>query len=83
MGSKPNIVIIMVDQWRGDCVGLLGHPYVQTPNLDRVFLDGVVFNHAYSAVPSCIAARAALLTGMAPKNHGRVPRTVLSATGQE
>ncbi len=70
--EKMNVVLIMADQWRGDCLSCAGHPVVETPNLDRVFHDGVVFNQAYSAVPSCIAARAALLTGMTQRNHGRV-----------
>jgi arylsulfatase A-like enzyme len=62
----------MADQWRGDCLGFLGNPYVETPNLDSLFSKGTAFTQAYSAVPSCIAARAALLTGLSQKSHGRV-----------
>jgi arylsulfatase len=69
--AKPNIVLIMADQWRGDCLSCLGNPVVETPNLDRLFLDGTVFTQAYSAVPSCVAARAALMTGLPQKSHGR------------
>ncbi len=72
MKPKPNIVLIIADQWRGDCAGILGNPHVDTPNLDRLFMDATVFGQAYSAVPSCIAARASLLTGMKPSRHGRV-----------
>ena len=72
MQTRMNVVLIMADQWRGDSLGLAGHPVVETPNLDRLFHDGVVFDQAYSAVPSCIAARAALLTGLSQRNHGRV-----------
>lgn len=72
MKNQPNIVLIIADQWRGDCVGMLGNPYIDTPNLDNLFSEGTAFTQAYSAVPSCIAARASLLTGMCPKNHGRV-----------
>ena len=72
MSKQPNIVLIMADQWRGDCGGILGNPYIDTPNLDNIFSSGTIFSQAYSAVPSCIAARAALLTGMSQKNHGRV-----------
>jgi arylsulfatase A-like enzyme len=70
--TNMNVVLIMADQWRGDCFGCVGHPVVETPNIDRVFHDGVIFDQAYSAVPSCIAARAALLTGLTQRNHGRV-----------
>lgn len=69
---RPNIVLIVADQWRGDCLGLQAHPAVETPNLDNVFGRGTVFTRAYSAVPSCIAARAALLTGLSQDRHGRV-----------
>ncbi|OHD57582.1 MAG: hypothetical protein A2096_13440 [Spirochaetes bacterium GWF1_41_5] len=68
----PNILLIVADQWRGDCLGFMGHPAVQTPNLDRIFARSISFTQAYSAVPSCIAARAALLTGLSQKTHGRI-----------
>ncbi|MBI1895975.1 MAG: arylsulfatase, partial [Acidobacteria bacterium] len=60
----------MSDQHRGDCMGCSGHPAVNTPNLDRLARDGVNFRFAYSSTPTCTPARAALLTGMSPWNHG-------------
>jgi choline-sulfatase len=54
----------MTDQQRGDCLGCDGHPAVETPYLDELAAGGTRFRHAYSAVPSCIPARATLLTGM-------------------
>ena len=62
----------MTDQLRGDALGYAGHPDVKTPYLDTLASKGVVFDHAYSACPSCIAARAALHTGMSPEHHRRV-----------
>jgi len=70
--QRPNIVFITCDQFRGDCLGVDGHPVVETPHLDQLAYTGTRFTQAYTAVPSCIAARAAILTGMAQKNHGRV-----------
>jgi arylsulfatase A-like enzyme len=70
--TRPNIVLLVVDQWRGDCLGIDRHPVVHTPFLDQMALDGARFTHAYSAVPSCIAARAALMTGLSQRSHGRV-----------
>ncbi len=70
--SKPNIILICVDQWRGDCLGIDGHPVVRTPYLDKLSLDGTRFSRAYSACPSCIAARASLFTGLKPETHGRI-----------
>jgi len=69
---KPNVVLIVTDQWRGDCLGLEGHPALQTPYLDHYLNTGCCFHRAYSATPSCIPARAGLLTGLSPRTHGRV-----------
>lgn len=72
MSKKPNILFIMTDQFRGDCLGIAGHPDVKTPYLDTLANKGVRFDRAYSACPSCIAARAALHTGLSQKHHRRV-----------
>lgn len=70
--KRPNVLLLVADQWRGDCLGIAGHPEVKTPYLDALAIQGARFSRAYSAVPSCIAARAALFTGMRPEHHGRV-----------
>lgn len=49
---------------RGDCLSAAGHPVVETPNLDHLAAMGSRFAHAYSLVPSCLPARATLMTGM-------------------
>lgn len=69
---KPNLLLITVDQMRGDCLGAAGHPLLETPNLDKLARQGAMFAHAYTATPSCIPARAALMTGLSPRSHGRV-----------
>ncbi|MBA2277318.1 MAG: arylsulfatase [Chloroflexia bacterium] len=68
----PNVILICVDQWRGDCLSLNGHPVVHTPYLDQLALQGARFRRAYSATPTCIPARAALYTGLSQHTHGRV-----------
>ena len=68
--SAPNFVFIMVDQMRGDCLGADGNGYIDTPHLDCLASCGTRFNHAYSAVPSCIPARACLMTGQNQWNAG-------------
>lgn len=70
--ERPNILLLCVDQWRGDCLSIDGHPVVHTPWLDQLALSGARFAHAYSATPTCIAARAALFTGLTQRSHGRV-----------
>jgi arylsulfatase len=72
MSQQPNILFILTDQWRGDCLSALGHPDVETPNLDMVARQGVLFTSTYSTCPSCIASRASLFTGLRPKTHGRI-----------
>ena len=70
--ARPNVLLFMADQFRGDCLGVDGHPDVKTPFLDTLALRGARFARAYSATPSCIPARAGLMTGMCPRHHGRV-----------
>ena len=70
--APPNIVFVLTDQWRGDCLGVTGHPVVETPNLDMLAARGTVFTAAYSSCPSCIAARASIFTGRRPTTHGRL-----------
>ena len=69
---KPDILLIMPDQMRGDCLSLLGHAAVRTPQLDELARQGALFRRAYTTVPSCIPARYALLTGVAPQTSGVV-----------
>jgi len=60
---KGNVLLITVDQWRGDCLSALGHPQLETPALDRLASTGVIFaNHWANAAP-CGPSRACLYTG--------------------
>lgn len=70
--KRPNILLIMADQMRGDCMGAAGHPDVKTPYLDHLASLGVRYENAYTACPSCIPARCALHTGLCQEHHGRV-----------
>jgi len=71
-----NVLLIVVDQWRADCVPHLGCAHLGTPNLDRLCREGVSFrNHVTTAVP-CGPARASLLTGLYLMNHRAVQNTV-------
>ncbi len=67
---RPNVLLLMADQMRGDCLGSAGHPCLRTPHLDRLAREGARFDRAYSSTPSCTPARAGLLTGLKPWNHG-------------
>jgi len=69
---QPDILFIMPDQMRGDCLSILGHSGVRTPHLDQLALQGTLFTRAYTTCPSCIPARYALLTGQHPQTSGVV-----------
>ena len=70
--SQPNVILIMCDQLRFDCLGYAGHPLVKTPHLDRLAEQGVVFETAYCASPVCSPARASWLTGTYPHAHNQL-----------
>ena len=72
MPDRPNLLLILTDHFRGDCLSRLGHPAAETPHLDSLSLRGATFTHAYTPCPSCIAARRSLMTGMTPYSHGMV-----------
>lgn len=68
--SKPNILFIMSDQHRYDCMAHTGHPLLQTPNFDRLAAEGAHFTHAFTPLPMCVPVRCSLLTGQWPSQHG-------------
>ena len=69
---KPDILLIMPDQMRGDSMSILGHSVVCTPQLDELVRQGTLFRRAYTPVASCIPTRYALLTGLHPQTSGVV-----------
>ncbi len=70
--KRPDILLLMTDQHRGDCLSCAGHPVVQTPHLDWLAAAGVRFSNAFSECPVCVPARRSLMTGRFPANHGVV-----------
>lgn len=74
---RPNVLLITLDQFRGDCLSCAGHPVVRTPNLDRLAAEGVRMARHYSQAAPCSPGRASLYTGMYQMNH----RVVANGTG--
>ena len=68
--TRTNILILMPDQMRADCLSSAGHAHVHTPHLDRLSADGLRFSSAYTTNPLCMPARASFLTGLYSHNHG-------------
>ena len=69
---RPNIVLILTDDHRFDAAGFMGHPYLETPSLDRMSRAGVVFENAFVTTSLCSPSRASILTGCYAHRHGVV-----------
>ena len=70
--SPPNLIVIVVDDQRWDEYGAGGHPYLETPNIDRLASEGATFTSAYAVTPLCSPNRASILTGQYISRHGIV-----------
>src|SRR5215475_12531927 len=69
--NRPNIILIISDQFRADCLGSLGlNPMNLTPNLDRMAAHGALFSSAICNQPVCAPARGCIFTGQYPSKHG-------------
>lgn len=68
--SKPNILYILVDQWRAQAFGYAGDPNVKTPRIDSLAAESVDFENAVAVCPICTPYRASLLTGRFPTTTG-------------
>ena len=76
MTRRRNVLLVVVDQWRGDTLGFLGHPVVKTPTVDALAAEGVAFARHYTVAVPCGPSRASLLTGLYAMNHRAVQNTV-------
>ncbi len=69
-GDKPyNILLISIDTLRADHLGAYGCTSVETPNIDKLAREGVLFSNAYTPCPITLPAHASLLTGVYPAFH--------------
>jgi len=80
-GTRPNVLFILADDLSYQDLSCYGQTRFQTPNLDRLAQEGLVFPHAYSGAPECAPSRASLMTGM-HMGHCRV-RLNASARGSQ
>lgn len=77
--ARPNILWIMVDQLRYDCVGANGNHIIKTPRLDRLAGESANFSNAFVQAPVCVPSRASFFTGRYPHSHrNRVNYTPLA-----
>ena len=81
--TPPNIVVIVVDDLRWDELGATGHPFVETPNIDRIANEGARFLNAFATTPICSPSRGNILTGLYAHASGIIDNTDRSATSHE
>lgn len=69
--ARPlNIVFLLTDDQRWDSLGCMGHPVVETPHLDRLAREGVLFQNNFCATAICCTSRASIFTGLHEPTHG-------------
>ncbi|MBP7551701.1 MAG: sulfatase-like hydrolase/transferase [Gemmatimonadaceae bacterium] len=73
--TRPNIVFVLVDDLRWDDFGAAGHPFAETPNIDRLAAEGARFLNAFASTPLCSPSRASILTGQYVRTNGIVDNT--------
>jgi arylsulfatase A-like enzyme len=67
--DKPNIIFIMADDLGWFDVGYNGAPFYETPNIDQLAADGMIFDRSYTGGPNCAPTRACLISGMYTPRH--------------
>lgn len=77
--ETPNLVVVLVDDLRWDDIACAGHPFVKTPNIDRIAHEGARFRNAFATTPLCSPSRASFLTGLYTHHHGILDNTNRSA----
>lgn len=70
--DRPNVLLILCDDHRWDAMSMMGHPFLKTPNMDRMAREGVHFANAFVTTSLCSPSRASILTGLFAHNHGVV-----------
>lgn len=68
--SRPNVILIFTDQQHANMLSAAGNPYLETPAMDELASNGVMFTESYCTSPVCAPARSSLITGMMPHQTG-------------
>ena len=69
-GQRPNVLLITMDTTRADRLGLYGYERAETPAIDGVGEEAIVFERCFSPVPLTLPAHSSLMTGLYPPRHG-------------
>jgi len=68
--TRPNLIVILIDDLRFDETSASGHPYLKTPHIDRLAHEGAMFENAFHTTPLCSPNRACIVTGQYASRHG-------------
>lgn len=68
--NSPNILLLTIDTLRPDHLGCYGYKSINTPNIDTLAQNGVLFTNAYSPAPITLPSHASIMTGQYPIRHG-------------
>jgi N-acetylglucosamine-6-sulfatase len=79
MAERPNFIVILIDDLRFDEFGAGGHPYMKTPNVDRIAREGANCRRAFHTTPLCSPNRASILTGQYASRHGVIDNVARDA----
>jgi arylsulfatase A-like enzyme len=77
--TRPDIIVILIDDLRFDEFGAGGHPYMKTPHIDRIAHEGAMFTAAFHPTPLCSPNRASILTGQYASRHGIIDNVARDA----
>ena len=67
---QPNILLINIDDMGWRDVGFMGSQYYETPNIDALAADGMIFTNAYAAAANCAPSRSCMMSGQWTQRHG-------------
>lgn len=70
--KRPNFVFILTDDHHFQCLGAMGNPHIDTPNIDRLAQRGVLFTNAQISTSQCAPSRGILLSGLETYQNGLV-----------
>ena len=77
--SRPNFLVILIDDLRHDEYGAGGHPYMKTPHIDRIANEGARFTRAFHTTPICSPKRASIWSGQYASRHGIIDNVARDA----
>jgi len=79
---KPNFLFILADDYGYHDLSITGSKFYETPNIDRIASEGMIFTDGYATCQVCSPSRASIMTGKFPARHG-ITDWIGAATGEE